>query len=149
MDSKTSELFIYLGSQQNAFFFIHTIKNPMTYDPDVVAQVYNCMIHERFIYSKNKLVVVYEFNPLKNTIDCCIIQHVKNKQIKVDKQNLEKQFVRLSNATPAKKQLVFEYVNNVFLTKEFDMELSTQPVKHITLDNVRHYVTKKPFVVHE
>lgn len=134
----TEELFIYLGKQQNIFFFIHTVKN-VDYDRSMTMQIYNCLISESMIFC-NDVVVIYEFDG--DELNVIIVQHIDNKaNIKFNKNNLQQQFTKLLAMKRNHNILVFAY-NGVFLTYEVPVKLQIFN-KIVIVNNILYENTAK------
>lgn len=87
------EQYIYLGTQNDTHFFIHTIFNPL-FVPEISHEIYNMLIKDKIITKPQDCVVIYEINPKDKVIDVVCIQNPNNSRGKAnfDKQNLESFF---------------------------------------------------------
>ncbi len=143
------EQYIYLGQQQGAFFFIHTIFDSDKFDKSTSYQIFNCMINETMITTNDKIVIIYEINPKTDTMDVIIIQHYTNENIaQFDKPNLEQQFIKLMNIERNHKILIFLYDNdnNVFYTLEKHVHVPRNLFgeDEVKIRNIDYMLTNKP-----
>ena len=116
-----SELYIYLGKQLDAYFFIHTIHDS-NFNNEISYQIYNVMINEQMILNLNEIVIIYEFDPYNNICNVIRIQHLLNPyHIQIYKNNLEKNFL---NLITAKRDDIFiikyDYINKCYLSYEIN-----------------------------
>jgi hypothetical protein len=143
------ELYIYLGAQNNTFFFLHTIYNTEKFKQEMSYQIYNTLIHEKYIQSPNQNVIVFDVNKTDGTCTAVCMQHYEaEKKLLFRKENLERFFPALIKAK--KKDLFFvkyDYNINGYLTYEienFDFGTFSQlTLDKISINNLIQLVTKK------
>jgi hypothetical protein len=68
------ENYIFLGTQLNTHFFLNISTN-VNYTVDIPSQIYNVLIHEKFISRCDENVIIYSIN---KKCEIIIIQHDNN-----------------------------------------------------------------------
>lgn len=142
------EYFLFLGHQQNTYFFIHVVHNEDTYKGTTAGHLLNCLINETMVTTADKTCVVYDV--YKDKITVTSIQHVDRVfKARYDIETLQDQLTRLVTATrpPEQRLLAFGYNpdRHVFITyetvkKPFPQFTITVPIK----EPVVYIETSKP-----
>lgn len=150
------EVFIYIGSQQNAHFFMHTVVDEEKYAAETGAQIYNCMISETIFREPGQIVIVFDIHE-EGKIDVVVTQHVKNENmLRYDKHDLSAQFKRLLRANRGThKILTFVHKPEIdaFLTNELSTDQLPNLQNGVTnidrttfvINSVEYMMTKKSF----
>ena len=152
-----SENYIYLGLQENTFFFLHKIHNKDKFNSlgySLDGQIMNCLINETMIATPDKRVIVYSIDTETNDINVTAMFHTDGTGCTYDKKDLYNQLMKCMNALYSKPEnedtLIFTYDYTIggFQTFEilFDIyEFSTLNFedKHKEVTNIAYYSIKK------
>lgn len=150
------EVFIFLGSQQDAYFFMHTVVNEDAYKVDTGAQIYNCMIAEHMFYKPGNVVIIFDMH-IGGHVNVIVVQHTESEVMyKYDKHNLVTQFKRLMRADRGgHKILTFAYKSDIgaFVTNELsanqlpNLQNGITNIERITIAirNIEYMMSKKSF----
>jgi hypothetical protein len=150
------EQYIFFGDQDDTLFFLHTIYDYALFKDQrfggISNQLYNCLIHDKFIISPNKNVIIYEINLNKKIINVISIQHEKGIFVEFDKENLENQLIRLVNLERNHEIYVvlFNYKIGGFQTYIItDLYLPSPNITNFNnnLTDIEYVITTKPFTV--
>ena len=138
------ENYIFLGTQNLTHFFLH-ISNNMNYTVDIPSQIYNVLIHDKFISNESENVVIYSFN---KKCEIIIIQHSNNIKNNIfNKENLESFFDVLVNAN-RNDCYIIQYDYNMKYYKTYHNYIVIPISKELKLYNsdIVKIVTSKPFI---
>ena len=138
------ETYIFLGTQSRTHFFIHTQSSDQ-YKIDIPSQIYNVLIHEKFITDPADNVIIYHYNK-KNKCELIIISHGTNpNNNKFSKENIESFFEVLVNADRNNSLvIVYDYVKGYYATYYIDMVLPISNELKFTNSSLINIVTVKP-----
>jgi hypothetical protein len=144
------EQYVYLGCQNDTFFFMHIVSNP-EFKKETTDQIYNIMMHESRIISSNKNVVIYEFDMANIVISAIIIQHISKLggPIQFDKENLQTFFRSVVSADRNDMYVIrYNYEKKCFQTFELDSDIISSTIEYLpkedmTIDDIRYIVTRK------
>ncbi len=104
-----SEQYIYLGYINKHFFFSHVIYNKEKFNPETSYQIYNILINNQMIDSKEQCVIIYDLNKENDLSNVVSIKHNDSKKNTIfDKETLSNIYKEL--ITSKKEQyLVFSF----------------------------------------
>lgn len=143
-----NEQYIFLGIQQNCWFFIHQIVNE-EFKKETSYQIMNCLINDRYITNKNITCIIYEIDIKCTECNIIVIQHQLSNHNTFSKKTLEEQFDRLlsTDRTNDKKVLIFEYDYNIkaFYTKEIKHTIEKTKNNNIKINDISYVQCLKPF----
>jgi hypothetical protein len=135
-----NEQYIFLGIQQNCWFFIHKITNK-EFKKETSYQLMNCLINDNFIVDENTHCIIYEFDIEFNAII------ISKNNLTFHKENLEEQYNKLLSADRSADttMLVYEYDynNNVFYTKDVAYIIEKSD-NNIDIKNISYIKCLKP-----
>jgi len=135
-----NEQYIFLGIQQNCWFFIHKIANK-EFKKETSYQLMNCLINDNFIIDENNHCIIYEFDIEFNVII------ISKKNLTFYKENLEEQYNKLLSVDRSANttMLIYEYDynNNVFYTKEVAYVIEKLD-NNIDIKNISYIKCLKP-----
>jgi len=135
------ENYIFLGTQLNTHFFLN-ISNNVNYTVDIPSQIYNVLIHEKFISNCVENVVIYSIN---KKCEIIIIQHDNNpNNVIFDKDNLESFLNILLNAVRKYSYIIiYDYDKKYY--KTYDTIKIPIP-KELSFNNstILKVITSKP-----
>ena len=145
-----NEDFYWLGKQHTTHFFLHKISSP-NWTVEISLQIYNCLIHNKFITSPDENIVIYTIN--QNRICCIGISHTTSEiNFKVSSKNLEEFFPTLVNTD--RKDLIgiryyydnprYSYYELENVNKFWQSIFSNIP-KNIKIEEIIYGATSKPF----
>lgn len=145
-----SELYLYMGKQQNVTFFLHTVFDKDKFKPEISHQIYNCMIHDKFFTSADQSVIIFDLNPFTNKNDVICIQHTNNNNIlNFEKDNLQEQLQRLLKVDRYHEMLVISYNYDIggyeFYTIDSKINGTNLTIPDIHLDSIDYILTTKAF----
>ena len=138
------ETYIFLGTQLNTHFFLH-MTDEEKYIIDIPAQIYNVLIHDKFITDPTENVVIYSFN---KKCEIIIIQHTDNKKNnRFSKNNLESFFeILLEAPKDIPFVIIYFYEKSFYKTFQTGSELSVPNGFKFNNSRVVSIVTLKPIV---
>jgi hypothetical protein len=144
------EQYIYIGSQYDIHFFIHTIISPH-FVPEISHQIYNMLINDKIITKPEDCVVIYEVDTKNKIIDVISIQHANKKvQNKYDKQNLETFFpilIRSKFETNTLYVITYNYTHYNSYVINMDISGYTELYKEsINIRNMTEILTTKEII---
>jgi len=128
----STENYIYLGFQQDTYFFLHVISNINEFNKISYCldnQIMSCMINNKMIISTDKKIIVYSTDG--NVIYANCIHHNRDKKEIYDKNNLAIQLKRCIKTFLSRgdnrKTLIFSYCysGKVFETYFIDLDVSS------------------------
>jgi hypothetical protein len=144
------ELYIYAGSQGDTFFFIHVIANPACKE-EYSWQIYNVMMNEARIADPSKIVIIYEFNLIDQTVNAIIIQHTGREggMITVEKGNIE-DFYKALVSVERKEVFVISYQYEMGTYSTFELEMMDFKAvvgkkEELELNDVKYIMCDKAF----
>lgn len=158
-----SEVYIYLGLQQNTFFFLHKISEKdklASLSYDLNGQIMNCLINETMMRTADKRVIVYSIDTDTKKIYVTAMSHIDGKLMTYNKDDLYAQLIRCVEAYASKptgeKTLVFSYEYTVggFHTHEIPLEMPKElKMENLSdcseIDSVTYYKITKEFCCSE
>lgn len=148
-----SEIYIYLGFQDNTYFFVHFIYNN-NFTNEISYQIYNVMFNSKIFENKSITdnVIIYEFNDEKCNI--ISIHHINNvHKMEYEKDNLEDFFDTIKNNEKNELYIIkYDYSLDSYFTYILDnedlidsyLEFKNKEFD-ITIDNIYYVVTSKIF----
>lgn len=152
IEPTTGEIYIYLGFQQNTFFFLHTITNHDEFENQISHHIHNCMINQGLIHDSNTETIVFEVDPVNNTTNAVTISHVDNTHgaAEYDEENLGQQLKRLLSVERQEQPVlnfVYDYNIKGYLTYEIPFKIPTidsAKIQTIVISNITAVKTSKP-----
>lgn len=130
-----NEQYIFLGTQQNCWFFIHKITNK-EFEKEISYQIMNCLINDTYITDENQTCIIYEFDSEFNVII------ISKKNLKFNKENLEEQYNKLflADRSADGKILIYEYDyrNYVFYMKEIKYHIDKAENNKINIKSISY-----------
>jgi hypothetical protein len=151
------EVFIYIGTQQNAHFFMHTVADEEKYAANISAQIYNCMIAETIFRKPDEIVIIFDMYE-EGKINVVVTQHVDSTTVfKYSPDDLSVQFMRLLRAdrrdhnilTFAYKPAIRAYITNELTSEQLpNLQNGIDNIDNTSFNigNVEYMMTKKPFL---
>jgi len=144
-----NEQYIFLGIQQNCWFFIHQVVNE-EFKKETSYKIMNCLINDRYITEKNITCIIYEINIKCTECNVIVIQHQTSEHnYTFSKKTLEEQFDRLlsTDRKDDKKVLIFEYDYNIkaFYRKEIKHTIEKTENNNIKINDISYVQCLKPF----
>ncbi len=151
----TTENYIYMGHQQDTYFFLHTIFNKKKFTQSSYSlnnQLMTYMINTNMITCVNKKIIIYTSDGVNIYVNS--IQHVRGEKETYDQINLGFQMKRcinhvLSARGNTQKMLVFcyHYHDKLFETFFIDLDVSSllPPLdkRGIDISDINYYTNYK------
>ena len=141
-----TEPYIYLGTQQDTFFFLHQVQVEERFRPSISYQLLNCMINDGMVGDTNKACIVYDVYK-DNTIRVTAIQHKHsaNKRPPYSVNSLQQQLARLLAASRKDVMLVYCYVYDKVCYESYERQEQLPTIARLSIDRQVTYIeTSKP-----
>ena len=123
---ENSEIYIYLGKNENNHYFLHKIHYPNHFNLEISQQIYNVLIAHKYIFDENENVFIMEITENFEYYLMTTVQHEEKKEIiTYTKENFKNLDIYEMFNLQKEKTLVIKYVYEVgaFFWYELDIDL--------------------------
>lgn len=143
MSIESFDQYIFLGIQQNTFFFQHLVIDQINLD--MSGQIMNLLINENRI-TEEQSVIIYEINGSTKIVDVVYIRHIKDPSKSFIKENLIKQYKRLIT-TPREDSFIISTDGNRYESREFPISFIRKDInlEGFYINEIHEIITIKEF----
>ncbi len=143
MSSETFDQYIFLGIQQDTFFFQHLVRSQINLD--MSSQIMNLLINENRI-TKEQSVIIYEINDVTEIADVVYIRHENSSSKSFNKENLVEQYKRLIT-TPREDSFIISTDGNRYESGELPISFICEDIdfEGFSINEIHEFITAKKF----